>query len=315
MFSLELQWVAEVDIEDPSGQGIPAAPARCRRLAFGFLTSARHAPPPGDGPGAVSSAALWSEAAWAWLAEDFCRSVGQPLEVLRKLLDFLASVGEIDSDSEELSEEAEPTEPNDPLLAICGIAKTTPQMKKPREEQSGTAICKAEAGNPGEESGETSMAAVTPPAWVLRELGILTTQRHGESTTRKKRKEAAAGAAAAGQEERMRSSLQKLEFLRQQVQNMLQHLLQKARGVKTLPDGVVPGQAPGFKGAFLCAQLRLQDGSVCTGPPRKDLSLAKGDLRELSVLQCRRGDKALREELHRRELAAMTALFMSGMAP
>ena len=98
-------------------------------------------------------------------------------EVLRKLLDFLASVGEIDSDSEELSEEAEPTEPNDPLLAICGIAKTTPQMKKPREEQSGTAICKAEAGNPGEESGETSMAAVTPPAWVLRELGILTTQR------------------------------------------------------------------------------------------------------------------------------------------
>ena len=96
---------------------------------------------------------------------------------------------------------------------------------------------------------------------------------------------------------------------------MLQHLLQKARGVKTLPDGVVPGQAPGFKGAFLCAQLRLQDGSVCTGPPRKDLSLAKGDLRELSVLQCRRGDKALREELHRKELAAMTALFMSGMAP
>ncbi|CAE7231865.1 DNAJ1 [Symbiodinium sp. CCMP2592] len=111
------------------------------------------------------------------------------------------------------------------------------------------------------------------------------------------------------------SRAQKLEFLRQELRNMLQHLLQKAWGVKALPDGVVPSQAPGFKGAFLCAQLCLQDGSLCTGPPRKDLSLAKSDLREFSILQRRRGDEALREELHRRELEAMTMLFMSGMAP
>ena len=108
---------------------------------------------------------------------------------------------------------------------------------------------------------------------------------------------------------------QKLEFLRQEVQNMLQHLLQKAWAVKALPEGVVPFKAPGFQGAHVCAQLRLQNGSKCTGPPRKDLSLAQIDFRELSILQRRRGDEALRVELHRRELEAMTTLFMSGMAP
>eukprot|EP00439_Symbiodinium_sp_Y106_P045588 s1500_g5.t2 len=106
---------------------------------------------------------------------------------------------------------------------------------------------------------------------------------------------------------------QKLEFLRQEVQNMLQHLLQKAWAVKALPEGVVPFKAPGFQGAHVCAQLRLQNGSKCTGPPRKDLSLAQIDFRELSILQRRRGDEALRVELHRRELEAMTTLFMSGL--
>ena len=131
-------------------------------------------------------------------------------------------------------------------------------------------------------------------------------------------------------EERAEASLQrqaaaraqKLVLLRQEVKNTLQRLctlrerfLQKAWGVKALPDGLVLGKAPGFQGALVCAQLRLQNGSLCTGPLRKDLSQAKNDLRELSILQRKKGDEALRAELQHRELEAMTTIFMSGMAP
>eukprot|EP00439_Symbiodinium_sp_Y106_P059744 s34_g8.t1 len=128
-------------------------------------------------------------------------------------------------------------------------------------------------------------------------------------------------------EERAEASLQrqaaaraqKLVLLRQEVKNTLQRLctlrerfLQKAWGVKALPDGLVLGKAPGFQGALVCAQLRLQNGSLCTGPLRKDLSQAKNDLRELSILQRKKGDEALRAELQHRELEAMTTIFMSG---
>ncbi|CAE7943912.1 DNAJ1, partial [Symbiodinium sp. KB8] len=548
---LDLQ--AEADSEDPHGQGIPPAPARCRRLALGFLTSARHAPPPIDGPGPLSSAAVWSEAAWSWLAEDFCRSVGQPLEalnvsssaaeaelrsayrrqalathpdkggtseafrlvveafeiladpvrraaydiqlakaraareeclvagpsgdakeppppakrtsgeaarstpkkakgkngnatratpatgpagkpsysaeqpaeeckdnatwarellglsqpalrvrinsmsleVLRKLLEFLESVDEIDSDSEELSEEAEP---NEPLLAICATANEDDATdeeahggevrdsdlqgrgRKPRRGIWGdktdgcytTSVgfegvaafsqrsvdldkiidmhislvrmrqrfCEHRAS--GRSFREALSDAVTemhssraqsqsPPIRIrfrcrrstssnkrvdLEELFPIWEASDKVRQDRRERRQHQEQQRQAKKRQREAATrAQKLEFLRQEVQNKLQHLLQKAWGVKALPDGVVPGQAPGFKGAFLCAQLRLQNGSLCTGPPRKDLSLAKSDFRELSILQRRKGDEALRAELHRRELEVMTSFFMSGMVP
>ena len=117
------------------------------------------------------------------------------------------------------------------------------------------------------------------------------------------------------------SKSRKLEFLHQEVQNMLQRLcmqrervLQKAFGIKALPEGLVLGKAPGFQGAHVCAQLRLQNGSLCNGPLRKDLSLARSDFRELSVLQRKKGDQALQAELQRRELEAMTTFFMSAVA-
>ena len=119
--------------------------------------------------------------------------------------------------------------------------------------------------------------------------------------------------AEARQQRKAAARVRKLKFLHQEVQNMLQRLrmqrervLQKAFGVKVLPEGLVLGKVPGVQGAHVCAQLRLQNGSQCNGPLRKDLSLARSDFRELSILQRRRGDGALHVELQRRELEAMT---------
>ncbi|CAE7518586.1 unnamed protein product, partial [Symbiodinium pilosum] len=71
--------------ELPAGEGVPRPPVRRRRLALGFLTSAARAPAPDKGPSSTS-AAIWNESAWSWLAEDFVQTTSEPLEACFNLL-------------------------------------------------------------------------------------------------------------------------------------------------------------------------------------------------------------------------------------
>eukprot|EP00927_Polykrikos_kofoidii_P010329 TRINITY_DN14367_c0_g1_i1.p1 TRINITY_DN14367_c0_g1~~TRINITY_DN14367_c0_g1_i1.p1 ORF type:complete len:559 (+),score=96.34 TRINITY_DN14367_c0_g1_i1:33-1709(+) len=80
-------------------------------------------------------------------------------------------------------------------------------------------------------------------------------------------------------------------------------------GVRELPKDVETTSLHEIDDS-ICAVLRLSDGSVQRGPPRLCLQEAEVDAVELSSLQKRRGDAAACAELERREVAAMTALFM-----
>ena len=113
----------------------------------------------------------------------------------------------------------------------------------------------------------------------------------------------------------------KLEFLRHLLQGHLQRVctqreraLQKAWGVKVLPEGVALAdlEVPGLRDCVR-AELYLKDGKLCSGPLRKELSLAKKDFKELSAIQRQKGDGALEAEVQRRELDAMTAFFVAGV--
>ena len=61
-----------------------------------------------------------------------------------------------------------------------------------------------------------------------------------------------------------------------------------------------------------CAQLQLKDGSLCQGPLRASLVLAKRDMKELSAIREARGDDAVKEEASRRDADVMTSFFMTG---
>eukprot|EP00434_Breviolum_minutum_P019667 symbB.v1.2.017348.t1/scaffold1353.1/size123746/10 len=63
----------------------------------------------------------------------------------------------------------------------------------------------------------------------------------------------------------------------------------------------------------LCAVLRLSDGRLQAGPYRKSLQEALRDLQELRVIQQRKGDEVLCEEMQRRDAVAMTAFFMQSL--
>merc|ERR1739848_865445 len=80
--------------------------------------------------------------------------------------------------------------------------------------------------------------------------------------------------------------------------------LKLAWGVDSLPSGVKLGtlQTPN--------DLRLQDGSVRCGPSRLSIVEVSKDLAEIQTLQRTHGDAVACAELERRDVDAMTALFM-----
>ena len=62
----------------------------------------------------------------------------------------------------------------------------------------------------------------------------------------------------------------------------------------------------------VCAELKLQDGSLVSGPFRFCLKDAQRDLDELRKRQKKSGDQAALEELRRRDLNAMARLLQKG---
>ena len=110
----------------------------------------------------------------------------------------------------------------------------------------------------------------------------------------------------------------KLAYLKKMVEKQLQRLeatqrrqLKKTWGMPELPAGL---QQSSFQETndSLCAVLDLSDGTQRLGPFRKSVREAERDLRELREVQ-RRGDRALCEELRRRDLDAMTAFFVQSL--
>lgn len=88
--------------------------------------------------------------------------------------------------------------------------------------------------------------------------------------------------------------------------------LLKTWGVAELPECL---RLCSFQGRddCLCAVLRLSDGRLQAGPYRKSLQEALRDLQELRVIQQRKGDEVLCEEMQRRDAVAMTAFFMQSL--
>ncbi|CAE7364554.1 DNAJ1 [Symbiodinium necroappetens] len=83
---------------------------------------------------------------------------------------------------------------------------------------------------------------------------------------------------------------------------------------KLQPDCIVLASLPGVPqlNTCLCAQLQLKDGSLCQGPLRASLVLAKRDMKELSAIREAKGDDAVKEEASRRDADVMTSFFMTG---
>ena len=96
----------------------------------------------------------------------------------------------------------------------------------------------------------------------------------------------------------------------QLTRSMNQRRLQLARawGVSELPPGIQPGTFHS-QDDCLCAVLPLSDGSLRPGPFRRSLREAMQDLQQLQRIK---GDKALCEEMDRRDVEAMTAFFSQG---
>ena len=86
--------------------------------------------------------------------------------------------------------------------------------------------------------------------------------------------------------------------------------LAKTWGVSELPPGIEPGTFQS-KDDCLCAMLALSDGTLRPGPYRKSLKEAMEDLQQLRRIK---GDKALCEEMDRRDVEAMTAFFAESLA-
>ncbi|CAE7936523.1 DNAJ1 [Symbiodinium sp. KB8] len=120
--------------------------------------------------------------------------------------------------------------------------------------------------------------------------------------------------AARKQERRESQHKAKVQALRTALQTelemrsrrLLEKQTQQAFGVKTLPQGIVLASLPGVPqlNTCLCAQLQLKDGSLCQGPLRASLVLAKRDMKELSAIREARGDDAVKEEASRRDADA-----------
>ncbi|CAE6961102.1 hyou1, partial [Symbiodinium sp. CCMP2456] len=110
----------------------------------------------------------------------------------------------------------------------------------------------------------------------------------------------------------LRTALQ--HELEMRTQRNLEKRTQQAFGVKTLPQGVVIASLPGVPqlNMCLCAQLLLKDGSLCQGPLRASLVLAKRDVKELSAIREAKGDDAVKQEASRRDADVMTSFFMTG---
>ena len=96
-------------------------------------------------------------------------------------------------------------------------------------------------------------------------------------------------------------------------QKIRRQKLFKAWGVPELPEGL---QLSSFQSAddSLCATLRLSDGTEAVGPYRKNFQQAVRELGELRALQQHRGDEALQQEIHRRDVDAMTAFFVQSIS-
>merc|ERR1712194_742179 len=102
------------------------------------------------------------------------------------------------------------------------------------------------------------------------------------------------------EELRRRSAL-----LRVQEEQRLQHQW----GVRLLPDGVKLGSL-GSTGDCLYCELQLHDGSYRCGPCRRTLVAVQKDVVDFRFLQASLGDVAASVEMDRRDLEAMTMLFM-----
>ncbi|CAE7218607.1 hyou1 [Symbiodinium sp. CCMP2592] len=102
--------------------------------------------------------------------------------------------------------------------------------------------------------------------------------------------------------------------LQMRAQRLLEKQTQQAFGVKTLPQSIVLTSLPGVPqlNTCMCAQLQLKDGSLCQGPLRASLVLAKRDVKELSAIREAKGDDAVKEEASRRDADVMTSFFMTG---
>ncbi|CAJ1372530.1 unnamed protein product [Effrenium voratum] len=103
---------------------------------------------------------------------------------------------------------------------------------------------------------------------------------------------------------------QHIEQLRRWVEEMFQQHLRSRFQVSELPEGL---RLASFQGDAdcVCAQLHLH-GAKQLGPYRRSVKEASRDLLQLSALQ-QRGDEVALRELRRRDTEAMTAFFMETM--
>uniref|UniRef100_A0A7S0FDC6 Uncharacterized protein n=1 Tax=Pyrodinium bahamense TaxID=73915 RepID=A0A7S0FDC6_9DINO len=97
-----------------------------------------------------------------------------------------------------------------------------------------------------------------------------------------------------------------------QKQQLHRDRFQRRWGVTELPAGIVEAKLCA-DGDALCCVLALADGTLAHGPLRLALDQAIADLRELCARQRTGGDAAVRAELQRRDVEAMTAHFARGL--
>lgn len=102
-----------------------------------------------------------------------------------------------------------------------------------------------------------------------------------------------------------------LAALRRQLQASLQQRkgFLKRWGVEELPIGFDLGRLHSENDSICCV-IQMSDSPVLYGPLRRTLAEAQVDRRQALAIQRARGDEAMRAELERRDVEAMTKYFM-----